>query len=181
MAVGNYSSGGDRSERKIMAHDPQLAMVAALGHEQDEQDDAGKELGIALFCTILVGAITSFFLPTLSLVCQIIAIMLASILTCSCCCAAKYNFKPHVKKWATATLVTMCLLIILQIIAATIIFTSAGEEMSSTGTISDEAIYAMVESLLPISIIAYILCTLALVFSCLFSFGRSCGAPPASG
>ncbi len=152
-------------------------MAAALGHEQDEQDDAGTKLGIALFCTILVGAITSFFLPTLSLVCQIIAIVLASILTCSCCCASNYNLKPHVKKWATATLVTMWLLIILQFISAII----TAEEMSSTGTISDEAIYAMAKSLLPISIIAYILYTLALVFSCLFSFGRSCGAPPASG
>ncbi len=75
----------------------------------------------------------------------------------------------------------MCLFIILQIIAAIIIFTSAGEEMSSTGTISDEAIYAMAESLLPISIIAWILYALALVFPSLFSFGRSCGAPPASG
>jgi hypothetical protein len=78
-----------------MTHDPQLATAVALGHEQD---DAGKELGIALFCTILVGAITSFFFPTLSLVCQIIAIVLASILTCSCCCASNYNLKPHVKK-----------------------------------------------------------------------------------
>ena len=78
-----------------MMHDPQLATAVAPGHEQD---DAGKDLGIALFCTILVGVITSFFLPTLSLVCQIIAIVLTSILTCGCCCAADYNLKPHVKK-----------------------------------------------------------------------------------
>ena len=160
-----------------MRHVPQQATTAALGHEHD---DAGKGLGIALFCNILVGIITSFFLPYVSIVCQISAIVLASVLTCGCCCAANYNLKPHVKKWATATLVTLCLVVILQIIATVIVYTAVGEEVSSTGTISESTANAVVASLVPISIPLYILYALALVFSGLFSFGRGCGAPRAS-
>jgi hypothetical protein len=92
-----------------------------------------------------------------------------------------WSLKPHVKKWAIAMLVTLCLVTILQIIAAIILFTLAGEEMLSTGTISDKIIYAMAEYLLLIFIIAYILYALVLVLSCLLSFGCSCGAPRASG
>jgi len=157
---------------------PQQATAAALVHDYD---NAGKGLGIALFCNILVGVIAAFFLPFVSIVCQISAIVLASALTCGCCCAANINLKPHVKRWAAATLATFCLLIVLQIIATIILYTAVDEDGSSTGMISDSTANAIVASLLPISIAAYVLYALALVFSCIFSFGCGCGAPRASG
>ena len=157
---------------------PQQVTAAALVHDYD---NAGKGLGIALFCNILVGVVTAFFLPFVSIVCQISAIVLASTLTCGCCCAANINLKPHVNRWAAATLATFCLLIVLQIIATIILYTAVDEEVSRTGTISDSTANAIVASLLPISIDAYVLYALALVFSCIFSFGRGCGAPRASG
>ena len=123
---------------------------------------------------------SSMLLGILADVCFIAAIVIASVLTCGCCCAGKYKLKHHVKKWATATLVTLCLVVILQIIATVIVYTAVGEEVSSTGTISESTANAVVASLVPISIALYILYALALVFSGLFSFGRGCGAPRAS-
>ena len=50
---------------------PQQVTAATLGHKYD---DAGKgEFCIALFCNILVGFITAFSLPFVSIVCQISA------------------------------------------------------------------------------------------------------------
>ena len=161
-------------------HVPQQATATALGHEHDDQ---GKRLGNALFCNILAGFITSFFLPYVSTVFQILAIVIASALTCGCCCcrAANYNLEPRIKKLAAATLVTLCLLIIFQIIAFVIVYTAIDEEASITGTVSDSTVNDIVASLLPISIAAYVIYALALVFSGLLSFGRDCGAPHASG
>ena len=138
---------------------------------ENEHDDPGKRLGIVLFCNILGGLITTFFLPFLSIVCQISAIVIASALTCGCCCAANSNLEPRVKKLAAATLVALCILIILQSIATVIIF-AAVDEASSTATISDSTDNDVVASLLPISIAAYVAYALALVFSGLLSFGR---------
>jgi len=156
---------------------PQQATATAL---ENEHDDPGKRLGIVLFCNILVGLITTFFLPFVSIVCQISAIVIASALTCGCCCAANSNLEPRVKKLAAATLVALCILIILQSIATVIIFAAVDEEVSSTATISDSTVNDVVASLLPISIAAYVVYALALVFSGLLSFGRDCGAPHAS-
>jgi hypothetical protein len=46
----------------------------------------------------------------------IAAIVIASVLTCGCCCAGKYKLRPYIKKWVTATLVVLCLLLAIQII-----------------------------------------------------------------
>lgn len=146
----------------------QQATTTAL---ENEHDDPGKRLGIVLFCNILGGLITTFFLPYLSIACQISAIIIASALTCGCCCAANSNLEPRVKKLAAATLVALCMLIILQSIATVIIF-AAVDEASSTATISDSTVNDVVASLLPISIAAYVAYALALVFSGLLSFGR---------
>ena len=122
----------------------QQATTTAL---ENEHDDPGKRLGIVLFCNILGGLITT------------------------CCCAANSNLEPRVKKLAAATLVALCMLIILQSIATVIIF-AAVDEASSTATISDSTVNDVVASLLPISIAAYVAYALALVFSGLLSFGR---------
>ena len=60
----------------------------------DDDDNAGKGMGIAMFVLIIVGL-------------NIAALVLASVLTCGCCCVKQYNLKPHVKKMATATLITL--------------------------------------------------------------------------
>ncbi len=51
-------------------------------------------------------------LGILAYVCFIVALVIASVLTCGCCCAGKYKLKHQVKTRATATLVPMCLVLI---------------------------------------------------------------------
>jgi hypothetical protein len=46
----------------------------------------------------------------------IAAIVIASVLTCGCCHAGNYKSKPHVKKWAKATLGMLCLALIFHIV-----------------------------------------------------------------
>ena len=64
----------------------------------NDNDNAGKGMGIAIFVLIIVGTVSAFFLPYISSACYIAALVLASVLTCGCCCAKNYNLKPHVKK-----------------------------------------------------------------------------------
>ncbi len=76
-------------------------MVAAAA-EVHIDDGSRRGLGIVLICTILMR-----YLPGIGK--NIIPIVLASVLTCGCC-------KPRVEIWAKATLVTLCLMSIIQTI-----------------------------------------------------------------
>ena len=90
----------------------------------------------------------------------IAAIVIASVLTCGCCCAGKYKLKHHIKKWATATLVTLCLVLFVDVFH---FFT-----VSRSGVVAILAIES-------------VLLFMALIFSGLFTWGRGCGAPQALG
>ena len=118
----------------------------------------------------------------ISSACYIAALVLASVLTCGCCCAKNYNLKPHVKKMATATLVTLILLFIVSTIL------SVGSVMAFQSVIFmmdgyDEttATYINGTMILTLAIIGYVLflllICLALIFSGIFTWGRKCGAP----
>ena len=101
----------------------------------------------------------SWFLGILACVCFIVALVIASILTCGCCCAGKFKLKHHVKKWATATLVTMCLVLIFNTLF--LVFMTVSRSRSAF-----VAIFATESVLL----------FMALIFSGLFTWGRGCGA-----
>ena len=108
----------------------------------DDNDNAGKGMGIAIFVLLIVRTVSAFFLPYISSACYIAALVLASVLTCGCCCAKNYNLKPHVKKMATATLVTLILLFIVSTILSVILvisFMNGYDE--TTGTFSDDTLY----------------------------------------
>ena len=155
----------------------QEQFISEATHAVTDDSFVGKGMGIAIFVLIIVGFVSSFFLPFLSLPCMLTAIVLESVLTCGCCCAKDYNLAPHVKKWATGTLVTLCLMITIQIITAVLLLTALSEEFASTGTVTESSIYSAAASLLPLSIAYYVLVALALVFSAMFTWGRRYGAP----
>ena len=73
--------------------DPQRVAAVAAANE-DEGDNDGQELGIALFLIILVGCITALFLPVLSIACGIAAAVIASVLICGICYVGNYNRDP---------------------------------------------------------------------------------------
>ncbi len=145
----------------------------------DVDDNAGKGMGIAMFVLIIVGFVSPFFIPYISLPCYIAALVLASVLTCGCCCVKQYNLKPHVKKMPTTTLITLILLFIVNIIVLVMIFQvmvlQVGTYDPTTGTFDTSVSVNVV--LLTLSIIGYILIGLALIFSGIFTWGRKCGAP----
>ena len=132
-------------------------------------------LGIALFVLILMGIVT-FFLPLLSVVCIVAAIVMASVLTCGCCCAGEYHLKPHVRKWAVATLVTLSLTFVVRVVGIGITFAVAGGKVSDADVIT--ASYSGAAAVLAIVLLLEVL---ALVFSVLFTWGRNCGAPRSLG
>jgi uncharacterized membrane protein len=151
----------------------------------DDDNNDGKGMGIAIFVLIIYGIVSSFLafeIPHLSLVCFIAATLLASILTCGCCCAKKYKLKPHVKKMATATLVSLILMEIVSNISSVIMtnimkntITMMFDENATAGTFSDSKVPFYVAIIL--AIIGYILTGLALIFSGIFIWGRKCCAP----
>jgi hypothetical protein len=115
----------------------------------DDDDNDGKGMGIAIFILIIIGTVSAFFIPYLSSACYIAALVLASVLTCGCCCAKNYNLKPHVKKMATATLVTLVLLFIVSTIVAVMVFQTLITVMDgydeTTGTFSDDTLNSLMD------------------------------------
>jgi hypothetical protein len=75
-----------------------------------------REACIALFLPhILAGFIASYFYYEFPILCLISAIVIASVMTCGCCCACNFNLKRCIKnkKWIIATLVIMPFVLIL--------------------------------------------------------------------
>ena len=81
-------------------------------------EEDGKGLGIALFVVLLVGILINIVLPPVSLVCTITAIVLSSILSCGCCC--EYNLSKKRRQLANAILISLCLMVILQVVSVSI-------------------------------------------------------------
>jgi hypothetical protein len=147
------------SAQDVESQEPKEVMEEHTTTPMIEYDDnAGKGMGIAMFVLIIVGFVSAFFLPYISSACYIAALVLASILTCGCCCAKQYKLKPGVKKMATATLITLILLFIVSTIGAVKLIQSIMDTYDpTTGTISEDSINVYAKMLLPAAIIMYIL------------------------
>lgn len=159
-------------------------------------NEAGKGIGIAIFVLLavafiagLLGFTISELFAYVSLICLIAALIMASVITCGCCCASNYNLSPKVKRWSTA--VMLCLVVQFVIIAIAIIIGFAGVGAVTTTVISNipttsiDGRSTIIKSTVttttnPISdamlIIAQILYILPCVFAGIFTWGRnSCG------
>mmetsp|Transcript_41797 Transcript_41797/g.75250 ORF Transcript_41797/g.75250 Transcript_41797/m.75250 type:complete len:182 (+) Transcript_41797:77-622(+) len=142
----------------------------------NRDDDAGKGMGIAMVVLLLIGFIFTFILPIVSFVCVIATIIIASILTCGCCCASDYNLKPNAKRFATATLVSLCLMFIVQIIWLIAAAAAMSTEASNTGTISQSTVDGASAGLIAVGALSIVFNIMAIIFSALFTWGRGCGA-----
>lgn len=127
-----------------------------VGEVHDEEALGSKTLSIALFLTILAGCISPFFMPGISILLEIIAIVIANILRNGS--LYTNEAKPHVKKWATSTLVAMVFVLIIRLIASVYLNSLLGKDTSNPFRISSRV-------LLPYSIVYYCLIILALIFS----------------
>lgn len=140
------------------------APPAAPVSSGDYEEDAGKGLGIANFVLLLVAFIfgwisyVNLLLGWVSFICTIAAIVISSTISCGCCCASNLKLNPKVKRWNDAVLVTICIMIVLAIIAAIITY--------STG--------AVTSGYVAIFWINRILSILSIVFAGIFAFGRKC-------
>ena len=141
----------------------------------DRGDDAVKGMEIAICILLIVGFIFSFFFPIVSFICLMATIAIAFTITCGCCGASDYHLKPNVKRSATATLVSLCLMIIVQIIAVIAVLASLGTEFSNTGTISTSTGDKVSIGLILLLAFSYLLYVMAIIFSALFTWGRGCG------
>ncbi|KAL7554916.1 hypothetical protein ACHAWF_018494 [Thalassiosira exigua] len=151
-----------------------LAIISSTRVES--VDDAGKGLGIAMFVLLLVGFIFNFILPAVSFVCSVATIVIASILTCGCCCAGEYDLKPNVEKFARATLLSLCLMFLVQIVGVVGALVAMGTEASNNGTISKDTANGAGVGVLVALVLGAVLNIMAIVFSGLFTWGRGFGA-----
>ena len=131
-------------------------------------DEAGKSIGIAMFICIMVGLFSGFFTYVninnsfigyyVASACSFVAILLASSITCNCCCGSNLNLNPKVKKWSTATLICLVIQWILSLACIYLFF--------------DDALHYGVDIFS--GIIVQILYILAAVFAGMFTWGRKC-------
>jgi hypothetical protein len=133
--------------------------LPSVGYAQNVDDDYYYYYPHDYYFSLNMGLLSTW-LPLLA------AVVIASILTCGCCCVREYKLKPHVKKWATATLVVLCLLLAFTAIR---IFLYYGVFWSEP--------YA---GLIIFCFIEIILLSLALVFSGIFTWGRNGCSPRTS-
>ena len=127
-----------------------------------------------MFVLLVVGLIFNFIFPPLSLACVITTMVLASILSCGCCCAKDYELRSNVKRFAIATLVSLCLMFAVQVVGLIAITVSVSTEVSNTGTISPSSLNGATTGVIILSVIGLVLNIMALVFSALFTWGRGC-------
>ncbi|KAL7547004.1 hypothetical protein ACHAWF_010319 [Thalassiosira exigua] len=145
----------------VESQQKQQAPPETAGVAPTADDDVGKGLGIAMVVLLVVGFVCTFFIPIISFVCVIATMVIASTLTCGCCCASDYNLKPNVKKFATATLVSLVLMFVVQIIWLVSASAVMGTEVSNTGTISSrtaEGTTTSMMSVVMVWLIAYGTC-----------------------
>jgi hypothetical protein len=165
--------------------------------EEFGDERAGMGMGIALFVLILVGIIGyiesyKMVLPTVdsaeavgddaylregynepyiffyfglifTWICLLVAVVIASVLTCGCGRDISSKLKPHVKRWAKATLVALCLLLAVTVITNV----SLGVQLRA-------------KLLVIFCAIQFVLLSLALVFSGIFTWGSNGCSPRSS-
>ena len=130
-------------------------------------DEAGKSLGIAMFALLVIGFGIGWIGGSSGLICIIATIVIASTITCGCCCASNLNLDPKVKRWSTATLLCLVLLLILTFIAVVIALTGVAMG-DTTGATAGTAIALL--------IVTQTLYILAAIFAGIFTWGRkTCG------
>mmetsp|Transcript_11881 Transcript_11881/g.25542 ORF Transcript_11881/g.25542 Transcript_11881/m.25542 type:complete len:195 (+) Transcript_11881:152-736(+) len=154
----------------------QSVAIISPTHSHDNDEEAGKGIGIAMFILLVVGFIFYFINPAVSLVCLVTTIILASILTCGCCCASEYNMKPNVKKFANATLVSLCLMFFVQIVGLVSAWIAVSNEVDNTGKLSSSTAQGAGIGVGLTMALSVILNIMAIVFSAIFTWGRGCGA-----
>ncbi|KAL7538581.1 hypothetical protein ACHAWF_006152 [Thalassiosira exigua] len=164
-------------------------LLVPTGEADDHDDDDGKTLGVVMFSLLVVSLVCAWFLPWVSLICDIAAIIIASILTCGCCCASGYDHKPNVKRFLTATLVCMILQFIILIILV-IWGVAAGAHTTTTTVHSmsdvptwEQNTEATIKSaattnagLVAVGVINLVLSIMAIIFAGLYTWGRKCFA-----
>ena len=136
----------------------QATNVIVGGEVHDEEALGSKTLSIVLFVIILAGCISPFFITGISIQLEVIAIVIANILRNGSLQTSSNEVKPHVKKWATATLVTMVFVLILRLIASAYLKSILGIDVSNPFRISSRVLVSY-------SIAYYCLILLALIFS----------------
>lgn len=138
--------------------------------------DEGKTLGIVMFVLLIIAFITTFVVPILAFVCLIAAIVISSAIACGCCCASDYKLQPNIKKFSTATLVSLILMFVVQIVWLIGAAAAIGTEASSTGTVSQSTAEATTISALIVFALSLVFNVMAIIFSALFTWGRGIGA-----
>jgi len=148
----------------------QKQQQAASAAANSTPDNAGKGLGIACFVLLLIGFVFNFIFPVVSFVCIIVVIVITSAITCGCCCGSDLNLQPHVKKWSTATLVSLCLMFVVQIIGIIGASIAVGTEVSNTGTLSQKTADGAGVGMVIVWALSIVFNVFALIFAGMFTW-----------
>lgn len=142
---------------------PADAPAAVSGYD----DEAGKSLGIAMFALLVIGFGIGWIGGNTGLIFIVAPLVIASTITCGCCCASNLNLDPKVKRWSTATLICLVLLLTLTCIVVIIVV---------TGVVMDDTTGATVGTASALLIVNQTLYILAAIFAGIFTWGRkTCG------
>ena len=168
-------------ESQEQKHHPAPGIASV--HSSAEENNDGKGLGVAMSVLLIASFVFQFILPLVSSVCIFSVIVIASILTSGCCCAGEYVYpKPNVKRFATSTLVTLFLILIVQFIGIVAAGVVMSADMSNTNRAPrDERTVNNPPGHLGLFFVwlsSLLMNIMAIIFASLFTWGRWCGPSP---
>ena len=169
MAVASSSTSTANTPTDIEAQKQQQVASTTTNSTPGR---AGKRLGIACFVLLLIAFVFNFIFPVVSFVCIIVVIVITSAITCGCCCGSDLNLQPHVKKWSTATLVSLCLMFVVQIIGLIGASAAIGTEVSNTGTLSQKTADGASVGIVIVWALSIVFNVFAMIFAAMFTWKR---------
>lgn len=152
----------DQEESSYVAHP---AQGNDSTHDTGRSEGAGKGLGVSLFAVLSVGFVFGFVLPPLSFVCYGAGLVLSFVLSCGCR-RFQYKLTPAKKKFAAATLASLVMMFVVQIVS--IIGAMAARGAGSTQGAIDAAAAGVTLAMY----MSIALNLMAIAFSALFAWGR---------
>ena len=173
--MSTKASPSEISPARDVESQQQKVVEAGAKANVPRDDNAGKGLGIAMFVLLIIAFIFMFLFPIVSFVCIIATIVISSVATCGCCCASNYNLKPNVHNFALATLTSLCLMLVVQLILIIVVSATIANDSNPYESLSStEYSYT---SLVVAWVVSLVLNIAAIVFSALFTWGRGVCAP----
>lgn len=169
--------------KNVETAEPLLPLAGTPAPDVGYDKNAGKELGYVLIAVALLA-----FIPYMGWIFSITTLVIASVLSCGCCCASNYNMAPRTRAYVKAVLAAWLMTVVFSLVYIAVLLVclfSAAGDLSKLANSTDDEIKQSLEHWnfwetvgvlgvgpLIVFILNIICSVLVVVFAFLFTFHR---------